>query len=104
MPNAQHPFPDWSVDQWLNTPEPISLSGLRCKVVVIEAFQMLRPGCVTHGLPLVQEVHDLLPLLIYRAQVRGDRLIGRAEADLETVHAGKSYDLELQSKNGAEKM
>lgn len=59
MPNAQYPLPGWSVDQWFNTPEPISLSSLRGKVVVIEAFQMLCPGCVTHGLPLVQEVHDV---------------------------------------------
>ncbi len=54
-------LPDWSVDQWFNTPNPISLTDLRGKVVVIEAFQMLCPGCVAHGLPLAQQVHDLFP-------------------------------------------
>jgi len=54
-------LPDWSVDQWLNTPQPISLLDLRGKVVVIEAFQMLCPGCVSHGLPLAQQVFDHFP-------------------------------------------
>lgn len=54
-------LPDWTVDQWFNTPDPISLEDLRGKVVLIEAFQMLCPGCVMHGLPLAQQVHDLFP-------------------------------------------
>lgn len=54
-------LPDWSVDQWFNTPKPISLADLRGKVVVIEAFQMLCPGCVSHGLPLAQQVFDHFP-------------------------------------------
>ena len=28
------------------------------RVVVVEAFQMLCPGCVQHGLPQVQRIHD----------------------------------------------
>ncbi|MCV2880960.1 redoxin domain-containing protein [Actibacterium sp. XHP0104] len=52
-------LPDWSVDQWFNTLGPLSLADLRGKVVVIEAFQMLCPGCVSHGLPLAQQVHDV---------------------------------------------
>lgn len=51
-------LPDWSVEQWFNTPKPISIADLRGKVVVIEAFQMLCPGCVSHGLPLAQHVSD----------------------------------------------
>lgn len=58
MAEAQQPLPDWSVDQWFNSEKPISLSDLRGNVVVIEAFQMLCPGCVAHGLPLAQEVHN----------------------------------------------
>ena len=61
MAEPQTPLPDWSVDRWFNTPDPISLTDLRGKVVVIEAFQMLCPGCVAHGLPLAQRVHDLFP-------------------------------------------
>ncbi len=51
-------LPEWSVEQWFNTPNTIHLSDLRGKVVVIEAFQMLCPGCVAHGLPLAQEVYS----------------------------------------------
>ncbi len=47
--------------QWFNTDTPISLADLRGKVVVIEAFQMLCPGCVSHGLPQAQQIHDLFP-------------------------------------------
>ena len=42
--------------EWLNTPEPLTLAGLRGRVVVIECFQMLCPGCVSHGLPQAQRV------------------------------------------------
>ena len=61
MRGIQTPLPDWSVDQWFNTPKSLSLSDLRGKVVVIEAFQMLCPGCVAHGLPLAQQVHETFP-------------------------------------------
>lgn len=61
MTDPHDRLPDWSVDQWFNAPKPISLADLRGKIVVIEAFQMLCPGCVEHGLPLAQKVHDLFP-------------------------------------------
>jgi hypothetical protein len=44
------------VSSWLNSP-PISIESLRGRVVVIEAFQMLCPGCISHGLPLAQRIH-----------------------------------------------
>jgi peroxiredoxin len=43
--------PELEISHWLNTDSPISLANLRGKVVVVEAFQMLCPGCVSHGLP-----------------------------------------------------
>ncbi len=43
--------PELAVDRWLNASEPITLAELRGQVVVIEAFQMLCPGCVSQGLP-----------------------------------------------------
>jgi len=43
--------PALQTTEWLNTDTPIKLDDLRGRVVVIEAFQMLCPGCVTHGLP-----------------------------------------------------
>jgi hypothetical protein len=45
------PAPEWQVLQWLNTPEPLSLAALRGRVVLVIAFQMLCPGCVSLGLP-----------------------------------------------------
>ena len=48
--------PELKVSQWFNTDNDITLASLRGKVVVIEAFQMLCPGCVMHGLPLAQKV------------------------------------------------
>lgn len=53
--------PELSVSQWFNTEQEITLAGLRGKVVVIEAFQMLCPGCVAHGLPLAKSVDRLFP-------------------------------------------
>ena len=50
--------PAWSIDQWFNTPTPLSLQSLRGKVIVLEAFQMLCPGCVSHGLPQMQRVQE----------------------------------------------
>lgn len=47
--------PELDVTEWLNGPAQ-SLADLRGKVVMIEAFQMLCPGCVSHGIPLAQRV------------------------------------------------
>ena len=55
------PAPEWSVSQWFNTEGSPTLAGLRGRVVMIEAFQMLCPGCVSHGLPLALAVHRLFP-------------------------------------------
>lgn len=49
--------PELMVSRWFNTDEAITLAALRGKVVVIEAFQMLCPGCVSHGLPQTQQIH-----------------------------------------------
>lgn len=53
--------PELMVSQWFNTPGPITLENLRGKVIVIEAFQMLCPGCVSHGLPQAQNIAALFP-------------------------------------------
>ena len=48
--------PEWSTTRWLNTKEPLTLEALKGKVVVLYCFQMLCPGCVTQGWPLVQRL------------------------------------------------
>lgn len=57
---AQVP-PDLQVRQWFNTEKPFTLSELRGKVVAIEAFQMLCPGCISHGIPQAQRIHATFP-------------------------------------------
>ncbi|KAI3591208.1 hypothetical protein D9X30_3889 [Cupriavidus sp. U2] len=52
------PAPAWAVQQWFNTDRPLSIEALRGKVIVLEAFQMLCPGCVSHGLPQALRIHQ----------------------------------------------
>lgn len=51
--------PELQTSHWINTPKPITLASLRGKVVLVEAFQMLCPGCVSHGLPQAQRAAQL---------------------------------------------
>lgn len=52
--------PELQVEQWVNTDAPITLAGLRGRVVVLHAFQMLRPGCVLHAIPQARRLlHEL---------------------------------------------
>lgn len=53
--------PELMVSQWFNANNQITLENLRGKVVVIEAFQMLCPGCVSHGLPQAQNIAAFFP-------------------------------------------
>lgn len=48
--------PELSISQWFNTTDDITLADLAGEVVVIEAFQMLCPGCVSHGIPQAQRI------------------------------------------------
>lgn len=54
--NHTQPAPELAVSAWFNTANDISLGCLRGQVVAIEAFQMLCPGCVSHGLPQAQRI------------------------------------------------
>lgn len=53
------PAPEWQTTAWLNTDTPLDLEQLRGRVVVVHAFQMLCPGCVSHGIPQVLRVAEL---------------------------------------------
>ena len=57
----RRPAPEWQTATWLNIPNPLSLAELRGQVVLMHAFQMLCPGCVSHGLPQAQRVAKLFP-------------------------------------------
>lgn len=54
------PSLELEVAEWLNSDgKEIKLSDLKGQVVVIEAFQMLCPGCVNHGLPQLNRLHSI---------------------------------------------
>ncbi|MES2438982.1 MAG: redoxin family protein [Verrucomicrobiota bacterium] len=57
LPNPL-PAPEWSISEWPNSPEPLTLAALRGRVVVLHAFQMLCPGCVLHGVPQTTRLHQ----------------------------------------------
>ncbi|MBB3268698.1 hypothetical protein FHW79_006373 [Azospirillum sp. OGB3] len=59
MPTEDSPAPELAVSRWFNTPEPLTLAGLRGRPVFIHAFQMLCPGCVVHGTPQAQKAHAM---------------------------------------------
>jgi thiol-disulfide isomerase/thioredoxin len=57
--NSHMIAPELAVAKWFNTDSDLTLAGLRGEVVVIEAFQMLCPGCVSHGLPQAQRIEQV---------------------------------------------
>lgn len=59
MSKAELEAPALTVAGWLNTSQPLMLEELRGRVVVLHAFQMLCPGCVSHGLPQAAAIHEL---------------------------------------------
>lgn len=50
--------PEIAVSRWFNTKQPLTLEQLRGRPVLLHAFQMLCPGCVTHGTPQAERVHQ----------------------------------------------
>ena len=57
MFNPETP-PELSVTRWINTADPLTLEGLKGKVVIVVAFQMLCPGCVSHALPQAKRLAE----------------------------------------------
>ena len=51
--------PPLRVSRWFNSDEPLSLAALRGRVVLLHAFQMLCPACVSHGLPQTIKARQL---------------------------------------------
>ncbi|MBT2305038.1 redoxin domain-containing protein [Variovorax paradoxus] len=51
--------PELQIGQWLNTDAPLTLASLRGRVVVLHAFQMLCPACVSHGLPQASKARQV---------------------------------------------
>lgn len=55
LPNLG-PIGELEVSEWIGTPPATLLADLRGRVIAIEAFQMLCPGCVAHGLPQAAKI------------------------------------------------
>ena len=58
MQSANNTAPELAVTHWFNTGDNPTLADLRGEVVVIETFQMLCPGCVSHGLPQAKRIQQ----------------------------------------------
>ncbi len=50
--------PELEISRWFNSDDNPTLADLTGQVVVIEAFQMLCPGCVSHGIPQAQRIQQ----------------------------------------------
>ena len=50
--------PELQVQTWFNTDGPLLLSGLRNRVVVLVAFQVLCPHSVSVGIPQAQRIYE----------------------------------------------
>lgn len=58
MPPPLPMAPPLQISQWLNTDHALDLAALRGRVVLLHAFQMLCPGCVSYGLPQAERVRQ----------------------------------------------
>jgi peroxiredoxin len=50
-----------SVSRWFNAEQTLTLEQFRGRVVVIGAFQMLCPGCVSQSIPQLIKLDRILP-------------------------------------------
>lgn len=48
---------EWQADVWFNCPTPPTLAQLRGRVVLLHAFQMLCPACVSRAVPQAERAH-----------------------------------------------
>src|ERR1700691_5223613 len=55
---TQNAAPELLVDKWFNTDHPLTLSGLRGRVVVLAAFQVLCPNSIASGVPQARRIYE----------------------------------------------
>ena len=56
MQSTYPPARELAITCWFNSADNPTLAGLSGHLVVIEAFQMLCPGCVSHGIPQAKRI------------------------------------------------
>lgn len=59
MTAALPPAPPIEAERWFNTDKPLALDMFRGRIVVLHAFQMLCPGCVSHAVPQARRLHEI---------------------------------------------
>ncbi|ODT16054.1 MAG: alkyl hydroperoxide reductase [Kaistia sp. SCN 65-12] len=59
MTETQVSAPPIEAERWFNTDQTLSLEMFRGKVVVLHAFQMLCPGCVSQAVPQARRLHEI---------------------------------------------
>src|SRR5271154_5275350 len=55
---TQSAAPELLVEKWFNTDHPLTLSGLRGRVVVLAAFQVLCPNSIASGVPQARRIYE----------------------------------------------
>ena len=50
--------PELLVQTWFNTERPLLLSGLRGRIVVLAAFQVLCPNSISGGIPQARRIYE----------------------------------------------
>jgi len=50
--------PELLVHAWFNTDRPLTLEGLRGRVVVLAAFQVLCPNSIASGVPQARRIYE----------------------------------------------
>jgi hypothetical protein len=58
MTNATNHAPELLIQTWFNSDRPLAISGLRGKVVVLVAFQVLCPHSISAGVPQAQRIYE----------------------------------------------
>lgn len=105
---ALRPAPELTIARWLNAKEPLTLDGLKGRAVMAVAFQMLCPGCVSHGLPQAQRVQaafseDDLAVIGLHTVFEHHEAQGSAEALAAFLHEYQirfPVGIDAQSGNG----
>ena len=85
--HASPSAPEWDVSQWLNT-DPLKLSELRGRVVVIEFFQLWCPGCNKFTIPLMKHWHS-----VFARELHDEKLV---IVSIHTVFEGHNYQTPMR--------
>lgn len=50
--------PELKIEKWINTDQAQTIEGMQGSVIALHTFQMLCPGCILHGLPQAERLHQ----------------------------------------------